>query len=74
MSAYKLSGLAKVDGVNEFIETLAENGAKFIIFAHHLEVLNQIEQFCIKKDIGSIRIDGKVAPHHRHERVQAFQS
>lgn len=35
MTAYRLSGLAKVDGVNEFLETLADNGAKFIIFAHH---------------------------------------
>ena len=35
MTAYRLTGEAKVKGVCEFMETLAENGAKFLVFAHH---------------------------------------
>ena len=35
MVAYRLTGEAKVKGVCEFIETLFDNGAKFLIFAHH---------------------------------------
>ena len=35
MTAYRLTGESKVKGVCEFMETLAENGAKFLVFAHH---------------------------------------
>ena len=42
MVAYRLTGEAKVKGVSEFLETLHENGAKFLVFAHHQTVLNEI--------------------------------
>lgn len=35
MTAYRLTGEAKVKGVCDFIETLHENSAKFLVFAHH---------------------------------------
>ena len=35
MTAYRLTGESKVKGVCEFLDTLAENGAKFLVFAHH---------------------------------------
>jgi hypothetical protein len=35
MKAYTLSGIAKVAGITEFMETLIENNCKFIVFAHH---------------------------------------
>ena len=72
MAAYKLSGQAKIDGVCEFVETLVDNGAKFLIFAHHHDMLNALENFFQKKRVGVIRIDGKVPQEKRHERVQAF--
>ena len=72
MTAYRLSGEAKVKGICEFIETLAENGAKFLVFAHHRTVMDEIESFLKKKKIGSIRIDGKVKSEMRNERVKAF--
>ncbi len=42
MSAYRLTGEAKIKGCCEFIETLYENGAKFLIFAHHKSVMDGI--------------------------------
>ena len=45
MSAYRLTGQAKVKGVSEFLETLYENGAKFLVFAHHTSVLDEYEKF-----------------------------
>lgn len=41
MEAYRLTGLAKVEGVKDFMETLFENGVKFLLFAHHLNVLDE---------------------------------
>ena len=74
MVAYRLSGEAKVKGVCEFIETLSENGAKFLVFAHHKSVMDGLQDFCKQKKIGHIRIDGKVSTEVRHERVKAFQT
>ena len=45
MVAYRLTGEAKVKGVCEFIETLFENGAKFLIFAHHKAVIDELQKF-----------------------------
>ena len=35
MQAYRLTGMSKVDGITDFMETLIENNCKFIVFAHH---------------------------------------
>lgn len=72
MQAYRLSGESKVDGVCDFIETLSDAGAKFLIFAHHMTVIDRIEQFVQKQKIGYVRIDGRVKPEDRHERVTKF--
>ena len=46
MIAYRLTGEAKVKGVCEFMESLFENGAKFLVFAHHLSVMDELQKFC----------------------------
>lgn len=58
MQAYRLTGESKVEGVCDFIETLLDAGAKFLVFAHHQVVMNKIEQFLAKSKSGYIRIDG----------------
>ena len=72
MTAYKLTGEAKLEGSREFIDTLLEAGAKFLLFAHHQMVLDSYEQHMQKKKVGYIRIDGKVNPEKRHKRVTEF--
>jgi len=68
-TAYRLSGEAKLSGSVEFIDTLLEAGAKFLLFAHHQAVLDTYEDHFKKKKVGYIRIDGRVNPERRHERV-----
>jgi len=36
-----------------------ENDIKFIIFAHHIEILDELEKFVQIRKVESIRIDGK---------------
>lgn len=74
MEAYKLTGLSKVEGVCDFIETLVDNGAKFLVFAHHLCMIDSLEEFATKKKFGYIRIDGRVTPERRHDYVKQFQT
>ena len=69
MEAYKLTGQAKVEGVKDFIENLIENGVKFLLFAHHQNILDKYEEFCVEKAIQYIRIDGSVPLDKRHYRA-----
>ena len=72
MTAFRLTGESKVKGVCEFLETLADNGAKFLVFAHHQSVMDSIQKEFQQKKIGHVRIDGKVSAENRHDRVTAF--
>lgn len=69
-----MTGSAKVKGVIEFLDTLIENKAKFIVFAHHYEVLDQIEDSLVKKKIQYIRVDGQIDTAKRYEAVRKFQT
>lgn len=80
MSAFKLTGQAKIPAVCEFVSTLLDNGCKFLLFAYHLSVLDAVEQLLVKRQrterqcLGYIRIDGGVDPTQRHNLVNQFQS
>lgn len=69
MQAYRLTGHAKIDGVKEFMENLFENDVKFLLFAHHISILDEYEEFCTKRGIKYIRIDGSVPLDKRHYRA-----
>lgn len=40
-----LTGKAKLKGIMEYLSVVIENGIKFLLFAHHLNVLTEIEEF-----------------------------
>ncbi|KAL3528442.1 hypothetical protein ACH5RR_007764 [Cinchona calisaya] len=47
---------------------------KMIIFAHHHNVCDKIQEFLWKRGVKTIRIDANVSPSDRKEAVQSFQS
>ncbi|XP_034673278.1 DNA annealing helicase and endonuclease ZRANB3 isoform X2 [Vitis riparia] len=47
---------------------------KMIIFAHHLKVLDGIQEFICKKGIGFVRIDGNTLARDRQSAVLSFRS
>ena len=51
LSAYQMTGSAKVKGTVEFLETLVDSKVKFIVFCHHYEVMDQVEDSIVKKKI-----------------------
>lgn len=57
--------------MKEYLGTFFETDAKFIVFAHHIQVLDDIESL-INKDFKSfsIRIDGSVRSEDRVLRVK----
>ena len=72
INAYGLTGLAKIKGILEFTDTLLDNKCKFLIFAHHYEVLDAIEEQVIRKKVSHVRIDGKIEIGKRYEAVRKF--
>ena len=71
---FSLTGRAKIPGIKDYVNYLLDNSCKFIIFAHHIEVLDSIEEEVEKSKISYIRIDGKIKNEKRQENVYKFQS
>ena len=69
-----MTGEAKLPGIKDYVNYLVDNSCKFLIFAHHAEVLDAIEDVIITDKIGYIRIDGKVPVEKRQELVNKFQT
>ena len=78
MSAYQASGIAKAPMVAEYVtDWLSGSGLqKLLVFAHHKEVLDTIENAVAKKmkGIGHIRIDGSSTSADRAASVRKFQN
>lgn len=71
---FKESGKSKLPGICDYISVLINSEVKFIIFAHHLDVLNGIE-LCVKHhNIDYMRIDGSTKPEQRQYNVNKFQT
>ena len=68
-----MTGEAKLKGIKEFLENiLAGNTSnKFILFAHHQLVMDELDKFLGKKLNGEkiIRIDGNTDPRIRQDYV-----
>lgn len=70
---FKLSGEAKIKGILEYLEDLLSYDKKYVIFAHHLNILDKIQEFAEKKKVKFMRIDGSVDPMKRGLFVKDFQ-
>ncbi|KAK9139040.1 hypothetical protein Scep_008721 [Stephania cephalantha] len=70
---YTDSAEAKIPAVLDYLGTVIEAGCKFLIFAHHQNMIDSIYQFLQKKKVGCIRIDGGTPASSRQAFVTDFQ-
>ncbi|KAK3108769.1 hypothetical protein FSP39_015265 [Pinctada imbricata] len=69
------TGNAKLNAVTDYVLDLLESDRKFILFAHHQEVLDGVEDAVRSKiSNGYIRIDGKTTPEQRNFFCKKFQT
>ena len=73
MHAYQHTAALKVRAVQGYVDELLENGDKFLIFAHHRELLDGVSFSLNKARVPFIRIDGSVPPQKRQGLVNDFQ-
>ncbi|OQR72980.1 SWI/SNF A protein [Tropilaelaps mercedesae] len=64
----------KMEAVCKYIEEMLEGDCKFLVFAHHMVMLNAVSEVVRKKKIDFIRIDGRVSSESRQKLVDHFQS
>merc|ERR1719285_1395332 len=68
MECYSLTGAAKADPICEYVSEMAQSGEKFLVFCHHIVVMDTLQKHIEKKiKCGFIRIDGKTNPKKRNE-------
>lgn len=73
--AYQLAGLAKVSSICDWISNKIEDGLeKIIIFGHHKDFLDAIQERIEKLKLGYMRIDGSTSKEKRFKETERFQS
>lgn len=72
--AYKLTGMAKVDVICEWLSSkLDDSNSKFIVFGHHKDFLTAISNILEKKKIKYMKIEGSTKAETRFENTEKFQ-
>lgn len=74
MDAYHKTAQIKCAAVQKYVEELLLSGDKFLIFAHHKELLDAISFTLNKARVKFVRIDGSVASSKRQGLVGDFQA
>ncbi|CAD7700961.1 unnamed protein product [Ostreobium quekettii] len=70
---YTETAKLKVRAVQAYVNDLLEADDKFLIFAHHKDLINGIEKALNRRKASYIRIDGETPPHKRDELKNRFQ-
>ena len=73
LELYRDSGTAKLPVVVSYVHDLLQGDAKFIVFAHHQDVMDGIAHSLRQADTDFIRIDGSTAAQQRQQLVHHFQ-
>eukprot|EP00933_Yihiella_yeosuensis_P064606 TRINITY_DN6804_c0_g1_i1.p1 TRINITY_DN6804_c0_g1~~TRINITY_DN6804_c0_g1_i1.p1 ORF type:complete len:694 (-),score=168.26 TRINITY_DN6804_c0_g1_i1:152-2233(-) len=74
MELFKLTGLAKMEAVQDYVEYLVWADCKFLLFGHHKAMLDAMQERVEKLKTGFIRIDGSTPALQRDQLVQDFRN
>ncbi|CAH8504536.1 unnamed protein product [Schistosoma rodhaini] len=67
------TGSVKLPAIEQYVLDLIECGHKFLLFAHHTDVLDSLDKLLSEKSIRFIRIDGRTNSEQRSVVCQIFQ-
>lgn len=73
LTYFRQTGLVKTKAVCKYIEDILEGDQKFICFAHHQSVLDEICELLAKKQCSHIRIDGRTPAETRKQLCDKYQ-
>ena len=67
-------GVAKIQAACAWIDDALAQGEKPLVFAHHMEVLDGIQEHLRDADVGFVRLDGSTPVATRQDLVDRFQA
>jgi SWI/SNF-related matrix-associated actin-dependent regulator of chromatin subfamily A-like protein 1 len=70
---YKEAAGLKMNSVKQYLSTMLKRDIKFIVFAHHLEMLDGLEEYFKEEGVALVRIDGSTPSSARSSLVREFQ-
>ncbi|XP_074068108.1 DNA annealing helicase and endonuclease ZRANB3 [Macrotis lagotis] len=71
---FKQTAIAKAGAVKDYIKMMLQNDSlKFLVFAHHISMLQACTEAAIESKVRYIRIDGSVPSSERIHLVNQFQ-
>ncbi|XP_076626647.1 SWI/SNF-related matrix-associated actin-dependent regulator of chromatin subfamily A-like protein 1 [Colletes latitarsis] len=71
---YNESSFAKQKAICDYVSKLLKDKQKFLIFAHHRNILDAISECVQSMNIKYIRIDGRTNSEYRKQQIDQFQS
>lgn len=74
MQEYAKAAIIKKEPVLKYLEEIVNRNVKCLVFAHHREMLESLEEFFIKKGVKCVRIDGNTTAGKRQALVEQFQT
>ena len=66
-------GLAKAEAAEEFIANFVDAGEKLVVFGHHHDVMDLMNNYLTKKIIGHVKVDGRTPTQDRQALIDRFQ-
>ncbi len=67
-------GVAKIEAAREWIDDALAQGEKPLVFAHHADVLDGLQEHLRDADVGYVRLDGSTPSQQRQDLVDKFQN
>lgn len=70
---YKEAVALKIEAVKQYLSTVVEKDVKFIVFCHHVEMMEGLAGFFREKSVPTVRIDGSTPSGSRNALVREYQ-
>jgi len=67
-------GLAKAEEAQEIIKNFVDAGEKLVVFAHHHDVMDLIDNYLTKDKILHVAVDGRTPGPARQDAIDKFQT
>lgn len=75
LQLFRDTAFMKIPAVTKYVgQLLKDTEEKFLVFAHHKEILDECEFQLVKKRVDYIRIDGRTSSAKRQEECNRFQN
>ena len=66
-------GLSKAEEAEEIIKNFVDAGEKLVVFAHHHDVMDLMDEYLTKDKVNHVKVDGRTELKNRQTAIDTFQ-